>query len=94
MSQGLTCQGGLKTFSSSVNHGLEAFWILWVNEVDKSCVYPAPSFYGIKTADNEVELHIVVVIFILNLPEITEGCQRVSICMSRSRTRQIRTESP
>ena len=60
-----------KTFCPAVNQWLHTLWILRIHEIYERCIDPTSRFYRIETADNEIELHVVVVIFILDLSVIT-----------------------
>lgn len=55
------------TFSSTVDQRLETLWVLWIHHSDQRCIDPATSFDTIQAADDNLELHVVVFIFILNL---------------------------
>lgn len=55
------------TFSSAIDQWFQALWVLWIYQIDQSRVDPSTCFDGIQAANDEVELHIVVIIFILDL---------------------------
>jgi len=55
------------TFSSAIDQRLQALWIFHVNHSDQGSVNPAASLDAVKAADNDLELHVVVLIFILDL---------------------------
>lgn len=61
------------TFSAAIDQRLETFWDLWVDEVDESGAHPPASVDRVQSADDEIELHVVVVIFILNLAMVAES---------------------
>ncbi len=59
------------TFCSAVNQWLHTFRILRIHEIYERCIDPTSCFYRIETADDEIELHVVVVVFVLNFSMIT-----------------------
>lgn len=56
-----------RTFSTTVNERLQTLRVLRVDEVHKRGVHPSPRLNRIETADDEVELHVEVVVFVLDL---------------------------
>lgn len=59
-----------QTFGSAINHGFKAIGVIFVYHIDKSRVYPPTSLNRIKATNNDMELHIIVFILVLNLPKI------------------------
>lgn len=57
----------MSTFSSTVDQRLETLWVLRIHHSDQRCVDPATSFDAIQATDDNLELHVVVFVFILNL---------------------------
>ena len=61
------------TFGTAVNQWFQAFRIFRVDEVHESRIHPAPRFDRIKAANNKIELHVVIVIFILDFAEVPDA---------------------
>lgn len=55
------------TFSSTINQRLETLWVLGIHHSDQRCVDPATSFNAVQSTDDDLELHVIVFIFILDL---------------------------
>jgi hypothetical protein len=65
--------GGLKkknTFCTAINEWLETLWVIWVNHSHKSRVYPSSSLNTIETTDDYLELHVIVLIQVLDFSNI------------------------
>lgn len=58
------------TFSTAINQGFVRFGVLGVCQIDKSSIDPASGFDGVQAADNQVEGHVVIIVFVLNLAVI------------------------
>ena len=56
----------MHTLGTTVNQWLKTLRVLWIHHVHKCRVDPPTSFYGIETADDEVELHVVVIVLVLD----------------------------
>ena len=63
--------GTQRTFSATVNQWFETLWILRVDEIDECGVDPSTGFNRVQTADDNVELHVIVVILVLNLAKVS-----------------------
>jgi hypothetical protein len=57
------------TFSSAVNQRLQTLGVFHVNHSDQGGVNPAASLDAVKAANDDLELHIVVLILILDLAD-------------------------
>lgn len=57
----------MPTLSTTIYQRLETLRVLIINHSNKCGVDPAPSFNTIKPTDNEFELHVVVLVFVLYL---------------------------
>ena len=62
--------GGHHTFSTTIDQWLQALGILHVNHADKSRINPSSGLDAVETADDNLELHIVILVFVLNLAHI------------------------
>ena len=60
-----------RTFSPAIDQRFEGFLIFWINKVDQSRVDPSASFDRAQATNDEVELHVVFVVFVFNLAVIT-----------------------
>ena len=69
----------MHTFCAAINKRLEALRVLRVYKVHKRGIYPATGLNRIQSADHEVELHVIVVILILNLSVITRVIMRAKL---------------
>ena len=58
------------TFCSAIDERLQTFWILEINHSDQGRVNPSSGFDAIKTTDDDLELHVVIFVFVLNLSYI------------------------
>lgn len=56
-----------KTFSSAVNQWFQTLGFLRIYEIYEHSIDPTSCFYRIESADDDIELHVVLVIFVLNL---------------------------
>jgi hypothetical protein len=61
---------GWLAFCSSVNERLETLRILRINHPDKSGIDPPPGLDTIQTTYNDLELHVVILVLVLNLADI------------------------
>jgi hypothetical protein len=61
---------GELTLSATVDQGFQALWVLRVDKVDERGVHPSPRLDRVEPANDEVELHVVIVAFVLDLPKI------------------------
>ena len=59
------------TFRSTVNEWLQTLGVFWVYHVDEGRVNPSPRLNRVKTTDDEVELHVVVLVLVLDLAKVT-----------------------
>ena len=64
-------KGKIHTFGSTINEGLQTLRVVRVNHVHKCGVDPSPRLYGVETTDDEVELHVVVLVLVLDLAKVT-----------------------
>lgn len=60
------------TFSSTVHKWLQTQWVIFIDHRDQCGIDPASSFDTVQAADNNVKLHVVVFILVLDLADI--GC--------------------
>jgi hypothetical protein len=58
------------TFCSPVNERLQTLRILRINHPDKSGIDPPSGLDTIQTTDDDLELHVVILVFVLNLADI------------------------
>ena len=58
------------TFCAAVYERFQALRILLIYHVNKCGIDPPPCFNRVKTADDEVELHVVCLILVLDLPKV------------------------
>ena len=56
----------IRTFRAAVDERFQALRIFWVDEVYECCVDPSPCFYRVQATNYEVELHVVVIILVLD----------------------------
>jgi len=61
------CGRASLTFSTAINKWLQAFDVVIVYHSDQRRVYPSSGLNTVKSTDNNVELHVIVLIFILDL---------------------------
>ena len=57
-------------FSAAVDQGLQRVGVFIIHHADQCSVYPSPRFDAVETADNDVELEVVVLIFVLDLAAV------------------------
>lgn len=62
---------GRKTFCPAVDQWFQTLWILRVDEIYERRIDPTSCFHRVETADDEIELQVVFVTFVLNLSIIT-----------------------
>jgi len=60
-------QAETRTLSATINERLQASLIIHVHHAHKSRINPPPSFYAVKATDDNVELHVVVLVLVLDL---------------------------
>jgi hypothetical protein len=65
--QNYTLSKHLLTFGSSINQWLKAVFIFWVNQVDKCGVDPSPGLNAVQATNDYVELHVKIVVLVLDL---------------------------
>ena len=70
----------LLTLGTTVNQRLQALRVLRVDQVHQGRVHPPTRLDGVKTTNNEVELHVEVVVLVLDLPVEPIRCQYV-VCL-------------
>jgi hypothetical protein len=58
---------GSHTFSASIDQRLQAFRVFHIHQIYQSRVDPSPSFDAVQTANNNIELHVEVIVLVLNL---------------------------
>jgi len=64
-----------RTFSAPIDKRLEGLRVLRVNHVNECRIDPPASFNGVQPANDEIKLHVVVLIFVLNLAKVSERAQ-------------------
>lgn len=60
-----------RTFRPTIYQWFQTFRFFGVDEVDEGSVHPSTRFDGVQTAYDEVELHVIVIVLILDLAEIS-----------------------
>lgn len=74
----------MRTFCTTINQRLETLWILWIYQVYESRINPSSSFHRIETANDQVKLHVVIVILVLDLSIVSEEAIRTSHIVCRA----------
>lgn len=74
-------------FSTTINQGFPAVRVFFVHHVHQFGIDPSPSFHRIQTTHNDLELFVIVVIFVLNLPKVTRVIVHVSCIETRPKDR-------
>lgn len=57
----------LETFGASVHQRLQRFWVVHVDHADESGVDPAPRLDAVESADDDLELHVEILVLVLDL---------------------------
>ena len=70
----------MHTLCATVNKRLQALRVLGINQVHQCCVHPSTRFYGVEATNDEIELHVEVVVLVLDLPVEPIRCQYV-VCL-------------
>lgn len=73
------------TFRSTINQWLETLRHLWVDQIHQRSAHPPSGVNRIQATDDEVELHVIIVVLVLNLAVISgrekvhtqEWCQQL-----------------
>jgi hypothetical protein len=72
-----TCDGGKndprlasEPLGAAVDQGLQAVKVVTVDHADQSSVDPSSCFNAVEPTDNKVELHIVILVLVLNLAAV------------------------
>lgn len=60
------------TFSSTINKWLQARRVIFIDHRDQRGIDPASSFDAVQSTDDNIKLHVVVFIFVLDLADV--GC--------------------
>lgn len=55
------------TFRSAINQWLQALWVFWIDHSNQCRVDPSASFNTVKPTHNHFELHVIILILVLNL---------------------------
>ena len=58
------------TFRTTINQWLQTFGILGIEHANERRIDPSSSFDAVKTADNDLELHVVIFILILDFAHV------------------------
>lgn len=66
------------TFRASVDQRLQALRVLLVHQPDQGRAHPPPRVDRIESADDHVELHVVVVVLVLDLA-VVAGSRRAEV---------------
>lgn len=71
------CDGGKdnprlasETFGAAVDQGLQAVEVVPIHHADQRSVDPSSCFNTVEPADNKVELHVVILVLVLNLAAV------------------------
>jgi hypothetical protein len=71
------CDGGKddprlasETFGTAVDQGLQAVGVVLIQHANQSSVDPSSRFDAVEPADNKVELHIVILVLVLDLSAV------------------------
>jgi hypothetical protein len=59
------------TLCPTVNEGLQTVWVIFIHHSNKRGVDPPSCFNGIKTTDDDLKLHVVLFILVLNLAMVS-----------------------
>lgn len=79
-----------RTLCATVYERFQALWIFWVNHPHSQRIDPPTSFNAVQAANNDFELHVVFLIFVLDLPYkwsdldtfhtlLDKGCSNLSL---------------
>jgi len=55
------------TFGASINQRLQAVWVFFINQSNQCSINPSPSLNTVQSANDNVELHVEIVVLVLNL---------------------------
>ena len=73
-----------RTFGSTVDQRFQALWVLWINHADQCGVDPAASLDTIETTNNNLELHVVILILILNFANVGRDFDSLDSLLDKS----------
>lgn len=60
-----------RTLGSAIDEWLQTFWVFGINEVDERGIDPATSFDRVETTYNKIELHVIVIVLVLNFSKVS-----------------------
>ena len=60
----------VRTLRPAVDERLHALWVVLVDELHELCIDPPPRLDAVEPADDEVELHVVLVVLVLDLAKV------------------------
>lgn len=59
------------TFGSTIDEWLQRLAIVLIHHVNQCGVDPSTRLYGVKTTDDDIELHIVRLVLLLDLAKVS-----------------------
>lgn len=63
------------TFCTTIDQWFQAFFILRIHHIDESGINPSTRTDGVQASDDDVELHVEVLVVVLNLVVMTDAGQ-------------------
>ena len=63
--------GELGTFSPAVNERFQALWIVRIDHVYQSGVYPSPRLDRVQAAYDQIELHVILLVLVLYFSKVS-----------------------
>ena len=62
----MLCKAVIVTFGASVNHRLQAIWVLHIHHIDQCRINPTPGFYAVQATYHHLKLHVEVLVKVLD----------------------------
>ena len=78
-------KGAGYAFSASVDERLKRLHVVWVDHFNKRSVDPASGFDAVEPADDDLKLHVVVLIFVLDRAVVGGNLNAVNALLDESR---------
>lgn len=86
-------KGGKLTLRTTVNERFETLWNVRVDEIDERRAHPPSSIHRVESTDDNVELHVIVVVLVLNFAIVSIGNSSSVPSLAMSRRGYVRDYS-
>lgn len=74
------------TFCAAVNERFQTLWVLRINQVYERRVDPPTRLHRVEATNHEIELHVIVVVFVLNLSKVAASYMQRESSSQEART--------